>query len=94
MINKIIRTVSKIKTLVNFVKQGKSHTDDGFDRLDLIYKLAESIDADIIDYSTNPVSMFSFFDIEQAYKDGVRDALAKGHGTFNKENYTDGLGMY
>jgi hypothetical protein len=31
--------------------------------------------------------MFSSEKIEQAYKDGVRDALAKGYGTFDEENY-------
>jgi len=31
--------------------------------------------------------MFSSEKLEKAYKDGVRDALAKGYGTFNKENY-------
>lgn len=31
--------------------------------------------------------MFSSDKLEQAYKDGLRDALAKGYGTFNKENY-------
>lgn len=31
--------------------------------------------------------MFSSAKLEQAYKDGVRDALAKGYGTFNEENY-------
>lgn len=30
---------------------------------------------------------FSSEKLEQAYKDGVRDALAKGYGTFNEENY-------
>jgi hypothetical protein len=35
-----------------------------------------------------PVSgMFSSEKLEQAYKDGVRDALAKGYGTFDEENY-------
>ena len=31
--------------------------------------------------------MFSADKLEQAYKDGVRDAIAKGYGTFNEENY-------
>ena len=31
--------------------------------------------------------MFSSDKLEQAYKDGVRDALAKGYGTFDIENY-------
>jgi len=31
--------------------------------------------------------MFSFEKLEQAYKDGVRDALEKGYGTFDEENY-------
>ena len=31
--------------------------------------------------------MFSSDKLEQAYKDGVRDALAKGYGTFDEENY-------
>jgi hypothetical protein len=31
--------------------------------------------------------MFSSDKLEQAYKDGVRDALTKGYGTFNEENY-------
>lgn len=33
------------------------------------------------------LGMFSSDKLEQAYKDGVRDALAKGYGTFNEENY-------
>lgn len=32
-------------------------------------------------------SMFSSEKLEQAYKDGVRDTLAKGYGTFDEENY-------
>lgn len=31
--------------------------------------------------------MFSVEKLEQAYNDGVKDALIKGYGTFNKENY-------
>ena len=31
--------------------------------------------------------MFSSDKLEQAYKDGVKDALAKGYGTFDEENY-------
>lgn len=31
--------------------------------------------------------MFSSDKLEQAYKDGVKDALTKGYGTFNEENY-------
>ena len=31
--------------------------------------------------------MFSSEELEQAYKDGVKDALAKGYGTFDEENY-------
>ena len=31
--------------------------------------------------------MFSSDKLEQAYKDGVRDALTKGYGQFNEENY-------
>jgi hypothetical protein len=31
--------------------------------------------------------MFSSEKLEQAYKDGVRDSLAKGYGTFDEENY-------
>lgn len=31
--------------------------------------------------------MFSSEKLEQAYKDGVRDALAIGYGTFDEENY-------
>jgi hypothetical protein len=31
--------------------------------------------------------IFSSEKLEQAYKDGVRDALTKGYGTFNQENY-------
>ena len=31
--------------------------------------------------------MFSSEKLEQAYRDGVRDALAKGYGTFDEENY-------
>lgn len=31
--------------------------------------------------------MFSSDKLEQAYKDGVRDALSKGYGTFDEENY-------
>ena len=31
--------------------------------------------------------MFSSDKLEQAYKDGVRDSLAKGYGTFDEENY-------
>lgn len=31
--------------------------------------------------------MFSSDKLKQAYKDGVRDALAKGYGTFDEENY-------
>ena len=31
--------------------------------------------------------MVSSDKLEQAYKDGVKDALAKGYGTFNEENY-------
>ena len=31
--------------------------------------------------------MFSSEELEQAYKDGVKDALAKGYGTFYEENY-------
>ena len=30
---------------------------------------------------------FSSEKLEQAYRDGVRDALAKGYGTFDEENY-------
>lgn len=30
--------------------------------------------------------MFSSEKLEQAYKEGVRDALAKGYGTFDEEN--------
>jgi len=35
----------------------------------------------------NVSGMFSSDKLEQAYKDGVRDALAKGYGTFDEENY-------
>ena len=31
--------------------------------------------------------MFSSEKLEQAYKDGVRDTLARGYGTFDEENY-------
>jgi hypothetical protein len=31
--------------------------------------------------------MFSSDKLEQAYKDGVRDALSKGYGTFDEVNY-------
>ena len=31
--------------------------------------------------------MFSPEKLEKAYRDGVRDALAKGYGTFDEENY-------
>lgn len=31
--------------------------------------------------------MFSSDKLEQAYKEGIRDALAKGYGTFDEENY-------
>lgn len=35
----------------------------------------------------NGSGMFSSEKLQQAYKDGVRDALSKGYGTFNIENY-------
>jgi len=35
----------------------------------------------------NVSGLFSSDKLEQAYKDGVRDALAKGYGTFDEENY-------
>lgn len=33
-------------------------------------------------------ALFSSDKLEQAYKDGVRDALAKGYGNFDEENYS------
>jgi hypothetical protein len=35
----------------------------------------------------NDSGMFSSEKLEQAYKDGVRDTLTKGYGTFDEENY-------
>lgn len=33
------------------------------------------------------VGIFSEKDMEKAYKNGARDAISKGYGTFNLENY-------
>lgn len=43
--------------------------------------------ADDILRSFDVSGMFSCEKLEQAYKDGVRDALKKGYGTFDEENY-------
>ena len=35
----------------------------------------------------NVSGMFSAADVEKSYKDGVNDAITKGYGTFDIENY-------
>jgi hypothetical protein len=47
------------------------------------YNLASKQVLDLFSVS----GMFSSDKLEQAHKDGVRDALAKGYGTFDEENY-------
>lgn len=50
---------------------------------EIMYNLATKQVLDLFAVS----GAFSSKKLEQAYKDGVKDALAKGYGTFNEENY-------
>ena len=56
--------------------------------LQIIYKLSKGeIKYNLASKQVLDIGMFSSDKLEQAYKDGVRDALAKGYGTFDKKNY-------
>lgn len=63
---------------------------------DQILEIAERLRLELITEYEAEILLLGLFSVrsdsseklEQAYKDGVRDALVKGYGTFDEENYS------
>lgn len=56
-------------------------------QIEKLQREVESINKELALRQSIISSMFSCEKLEQAYKDGVKDALAKGYGTFYEEKY-------
>ena len=81
----VSNSLQDIQEIIEFLKWAFRKIDKGDTTEETVRMLLMNrAKIDNIKFDSN---MFSSEKLEQAYRDGVRDALAKGYGTFDEENY-------